>query len=210
LNKKLTTTLTLLLAFGWISAASAATMVTAPPDAPSWWNKMNGAYAYGYWEDPAVASPPNDATHFASGYLHSGNFVITKEGLGYSIFLNNNYSDLNYKDIYIRVETAGTIITIPGDPPNYILGITPEGKKSPAMVTYSIEYLTLANGKNGFIFTGRVTPQPSFFVFDFTANGALTKVWAGEQCLPVPEPSAGLLLGMGLVGLGLRRRRTGD
>ena len=94
--------------------------------------------------------------------------------------------------------SGGVINTLVGDGSSADAGFVKQGSSYSAYYT-----MTDANGN---IFTsstktGQVATSPSNFTIQFGNTGAWTAA-------PVPEPTSGLLLLLGVAGMALRRRRA--
>ena len=193
----------LMLSFAGVSWAAPG--VTPPPDAPEWWNAEGEYYAYGWWSADIIGSdiqvsPPDDADHWASNFLVSGDFLanvgISNETV--AVDLNNVSRPDLYKQIFVYITgTATSTIQDVSTNLDTAGGVFSGGQ------TWTIDEQT---NNWTYMLEGEIRPQPDFVGLTFGVPGmtGVTNIWAGENC--IPEPITLSLLGLG--GLTLIRRRT--
>jgi hypothetical protein len=181
--------------------------VSAPPDAPSWWNSDAGGYAYAWWEanitsGQATISPPVDASHWASNYLENTDFEASI-GIGaddgtVSVELGNVFNADLHKNIYVYI-TGTTTSTVQ----DIVANVDTDSGVFSGSQTWNINEST---GIWSFVLSGVITPQPDFVNIQFTVPGmtSVTNIWAGEQC--IPEPATICLLGLGVLSF-IRRKK---
>jgi hypothetical protein len=204
--KKLITISMILCVMLSLTGISSAAMVSAPPDAPSWWNSEDATYyAYGWWSADIISiggavSPPSDTLHWASNFLVNTDFRADI-GLGInnetiSLDLDNVYDIGLYKKIYIVI-TGTTTSTVE----NVDTVLDTDGGVFAGSQTWNIE-----NGIWSYILEGEIRPQPDYVRVTFTVPGmkSVTNIWAGEVC--VPEPATISMLGLGVLSL-IRRKK---
>jgi hypothetical protein len=183
--------------------------VTAPPDAPSWWNAQGTLYAYGYWSADIISggsqvSPPVDASHWGSNYLSNTDFKASI-GIGadngtVSLELGNVFRQDLQKQIYVYI-TGTTVSTVQ----DIVANVDTDSGIFSGSQTWNINENT---GIWSFVLSGVITPQPEFVNIGFTVPGmtSVTNIWAGESCIPVPEPATISMLGLGVLSL-IRRKK---
>jgi hypothetical protein len=192
-----------------VSWAVVSPIVTPPPGAPSWWNNNTGLYAYGWWSADIISggsevSPPTDPYHWASNYLSNTTFEASI-GIGandgtVSLELGNEFHQYLQKQIYVYI-TGMTLSTVESINAN----VDTDGVFSGSS-TWNINE---SSGVWSYVLSGVITPQPHFVNIDFTVPGmtSVTNVWAGEDCVAIPEPATIGLLGLGTLSL-IRRKKS--
>ena len=192
------------------TSVSWASVVTPPPGAPSWWNQESGLYAYGWWSSDIISggsevSPTTDPYHWASNYLSNTTFEASI-GIGandgtVSLELGNEFHQDLQKQIYVYI-TGTTLSTVESINANVN---TDDGVFSGSQ-TWNINETT---GIWSYVLSGVITPQPHFVNIEFAVPGmtSVTNVWAGEDCVPIPEPATIGLLGLGTLSL-IRRNKS--
>ncbi len=202
--KKLITICAVICLMLSLTCVSWASIVTAPPDAPSWWNNEDGLFAYGYWqanilggEDPV--SPMPGQLFWASNYLDNTDFTAsigwTDETI--TLDLDNEFHSNRYKQIYIYI--TGT--TESDDKPGATTLDTDGGIFNPMTSEGSID-----GSQWSYLLFGEIHPQPSYVHLTVDVPGMInvTNIWAGEQC--IPEPATICMLGFGALSL-IRRKK---
>lgn len=182
-----------------------ASIVNAPPEAPSWWNSEDATYyAYGDWSADIIGgssnvSPPDDSSHWASNFLSNSDFiaVIGLENETISIDLDNVYRTDLYKKIYVSI-TGTTVSTVD----NVDTVLDTDGGVFTGTQNWSIN----ENGEWTYVLEGEIHPQPDYVRLTFTVPGMtdVTNIWAGEVC--VPEPATISMLCLGALGLFRRKK----
>jgi hypothetical protein len=193
----------LMLSATGVSWAALVPNVNPPPGAPGWWNEVCEQYAYGWWEADITAgidiSPPADPTHWASNFLKNTDFKASVVGNEVSIYLDNEFRQDLYKEIYIYLTGTTTSTTN---------GIS-SALDTDAGVFAGWYGGNVGTGVWSYLVSGEIDPQPSYVCLTVTVPGltAVTDIWAGENC--IPEPATIGLLGLGALGLIRGRRRQG-
>lgn len=185
---------------------SVAATVTAPPDAPDWWNSEDGEfYAYGWWSADIIGggslvSPPDNADHWATNFLSNTDFtaVIGIQNETVSIDLKNVFRQDLYKKVYVYI-TGTTTSTFD----NIDTVLDTDGGVFSGSQMWDIG----ENGQWFYLLTGEIRPQPEYVRLTFAVPGMtdVTGIWAGEICL-IPEPATMSLLGFGALSL-IRRKK---
>ncbi|MEO0530267.1 MAG: hypothetical protein AAF266_06775 [Planctomycetota bacterium] len=207
-----------------------AAMVTAPPDAPDWWNTEGWPY-WGYASSPdGLPVDPNNPQSYQSNF---DEFAVTLTervsikpsdtgegflGKSYRFQLENGYREEYVKRFFFYAAGTGA-------------GLLPEAIDAPATGVSDNNVVTTITSEDGFQanyvvndgawsvrYEGIARPQPDRVFFSFSVWGesmGLNTVkinrWAvGEYC--VPEPSVAGLTAIVLVAsfavtAGSRRRR---
>jgi hypothetical protein len=199
-------TLGFLMAVGLVVPSSYGA-VPAPPGAPYWWNDHNAPFWSYHYEN---FSGNNDVTEESNNGEFAANLTTQNSG-GFThvtLSLRNGYSADLYKHFYIWLtgtsSAAPTFISLVADNstiglPNSLLGL---GDNSSGLgISYVGNTWQLSYGATA-------TPQPDFVIlkFDLPTGSTITQWAAGEQCVPVPEPTSISLLAL-FGGLSLLARR---
>lgn len=200
-------TLGLFMALGLVAPSSYGA-VPAPPGAPDWWNNTNAPFWSYHFEN---YSGNNDITEESNNGEFEANLTTQDAGefTHVTLSLRNGYSADLYKHFYIWLtgtsSAAPTFTSLVGDNsisghPDSLLGL---GDNSSGLdILFAGNVWQLSYGATAI-------PQPDYVVlkFDLPTGSTITQWAAGEQCLPVPEPTAISLLALcgGLALLGRRR-----
>jgi hypothetical protein len=200
-------TLGVLMVLG-LAVPSSYAAVPAPPGAPYWWNDHNAPFWSYHYNN---FSGNNDITEESNNGEFQANLTTQISGnlTQVTLSLRNGYSADLYKHFYIWLtgtsSAAPTFTSLVADNsvvnlPDSLLGL---GDNSSGLgISYVGNIWQLSYGATA-------TPQPDFVIlkFDLPAGSTITQWAAGEQCLPVPEPTAISILALfgGLSLLGRRR-----
>lgn len=118
--------------------------------------------------------------------------------------------------------SGGVSFSFSGDSSGALVGSLDDGtvttRNGSVMTIFDIGNYTIAPGPAIVPFTGAISPtagtltiDPITFRFDGNGSSAFIDLQLGEFAFaPIPEPSTGLLIGLGLGGLALRRKRGGE
>jgi len=189
------------------TSVSLASVVSTPLGAPSWWNSETGLYAYGYWSADIMGGgdevhPGSNSSHWASNYLENEDFTAS---IGWTddtiaIALGNEFHADLQKQIYVYV--TGTTTSTDAD---ILSSLNTDSGTFSGGSTWNIDPGT---GEWNYVLSGVITPQPHFVNLTLTVPGmtSVTNIWAGENCIPIPEPATICLLGFGALSL-IRRKR---
>jgi hypothetical protein len=201
-------TLGLLMALGLVAPSSYGA-VPAPPGAPDWWNDQNALFWSYHFEN---YSGNNDVTEESNNDEFAANLTtqISGEFTQVTLSLRNGYSADFYKHFYIWLtgtsSAAPTFTSLVGDNsisghPDSLLGLGDNSSGLGILFDGSVWQLS---------YGATATPQPDYVIlkFDLPTGSTITQWAVGEQCLPVPEPTAISLLALfgGLSWWGRRRK----